>query len=127
MAVIYVHPRCGTCRKALAWLTREYPTAAIERLDLLESPPSREQLAEMAGRASVPLRRFFNTSGQSWRAGGFRERIDTMTEDEMLDALAADPMLLRRPALDLGDRALVGFVEDDWRAALEAGGRGAGS
>jgi len=64
------------------------------------------------------VQKLFNTSGQSYRQGGFKEKLKTMSQDEALRALAADGKLIKRP-LVLGDGfALVGFREDEWRDAL---------
>jgi len=64
------------------------------------------------------VQKLFNTSGQSYRQGGFKEKLKTMSQDEALRALAADGKLIKRP-LVLGDGfALVGFREDEWREAL---------
>ncbi len=60
----------------------------------------------------------FNTSGQSYRSGGFEQRLPAMSESEQLDALAADGKLIKRPLVDAGTTVLVGFEEVEWRAAF---------
>ncbi|MBW2377536.1 MAG: arsenate reductase family protein, partial [Deltaproteobacteria bacterium] len=68
--------------------------------------------------AGVPLNKLFNTSGQSYRNGGFKEKLKTMSDAQAFGALAADGKLIKRP-LVIGDAfALVGFREDEWREAL---------
>ena len=62
--------------------------------------------------------RTFNTAGKSYREGGFKDTLPTMSDDQALTALAKDGKLIKRP-LVLGDGfALVGFREDEWREAL---------
>ena len=46
------------------------------------------------------------------------EKLPGMTEEDMLSLLAADGMLVKRPLLILEDRVLVGFKEQEWKAAL---------
>ena len=68
--------------------------------------------------SGLPLRKLFNTSGQSYRQGGFKQKLETMSDDEALAALAADGKLIKRPLLDAGNTVLVGFKEADYEAAL---------
>lgn len=111
---VYQYSKCGTCRKALAWLDRNH--IEVKRVDIVESPPSRAVLERAM--AEVGLKKMFNTSGESYRRGNFKERLASMSETEALEALAADGKLCKRPLLVGPDVALVGFVEDQWRDAL---------
>lgn len=111
-STIYQYPKCGTCRKALKWL--DASGVEIAKIDLVADPPSLETLRDLWQRSGLPIRKFFNTSGQSYRQGGFKEKLATMTDDEALAALAADGKLVKRPVLDTGGRVLVGFREDDY-------------
>ncbi len=113
---IYQYPKCGTCRKALKWLDARSATYVAH--DLVATPIPLETLRDLWRRADVPIRKLFNTSGQSYRQGGFKEKLATMSDEEALAALAADGKLVKRPVLDTGDRVLVGFREDDYREIL---------
>ncbi|MCC8056756.1 MAG: arsenate reductase family protein [Cloacibacillus sp.] len=64
------------------------------------------------------LKKFFNTSGNSYKALGLSKKLPELSEDEQITLLAADGMLVKRPLAVLPDRALVGFKEDEWAAAL---------
>ena len=113
---VYQYPKCSTCRKALAWLVAR--GISHERIDIVQAPPTRAVLERAARTAGVPVRKLFNTSGESYRAGNFKARLETMTDAEAFAALAADGKLIKRP-LVVGDGvALVGFAEDAWAAAL---------
>ena len=111
---VYHYPKCSTCRKALAWL--EAKRIAFDKIDIVTKPPARATLARVA--REVGMKRMFNTSGESYRAGGFKERLATMTESQALDALAADGKLIKRPLAVAEGVALVGFKEEEWTAAL---------
>lgn len=115
-ARVYVYAGCSTCRKALKWL-KDQGIAASSR-DLVRDPPPEATLRSLWERSGAPLRNLFNTSGQSYRDGGFKDRLATLTEAEALAALAADGKLVKRPLLDLGERVLIGFDEGAWAAAL---------
>jgi arsenate reductase len=112
---VYQYPKCGTCRKALAWLAAH--GVAHDKVDIVATPPARAVL-ERVGAAGVPVKKLFNTSGESYRNGNFKERLATMSDADALRALAADGKLIKRP-LVVGDGvALAGFDEAAWQAAL---------
>ena len=114
--VVYHYPKCSTCRKALAWLDAK--GVAHERVDIVQAPPPRAVLERAAKTAGVPVKKLFNVSGESYRAGNFKERLATMSDADAFAALAADGKLIKRP-LVVGDGVtLVGFEESAWRAAL---------
>jgi arsenate reductase len=104
---VYQYPKCSTCRKALAWLDGR--GVAYTKSDLVADRIALTELEELHRRSGLPLARFFNTSGESYRAGNFKERLRTMSEAEALAALAADGKLVKRPIVDAGARVLVGF------------------
>jgi arsenate reductase len=108
----YHYPGCGTCRKATKWLAER--GIEVEAIDIVDSPPSKSLLKDYYKRSGRELKAFFNTSGQSYRQGAFKEKLAGMSESEMLDALAADGKLIKRPLLDTGEQVFVGFREDDY-------------
>ncbi len=113
---LYQYPKCSTCRKATKWLaTREVDHTAI---DIVDKPPSVTKLEKIQKLAGVPIAKMFNTSGQSYRQGGYKNKLAKMSDAEAFAALAADGKLIKRP-LFLGDGfALVGFKEAEWREKL---------
>ena len=112
MTTIYQYARCGTCRKALKWLDGRGVTYMAH--DLVGEPIDGETLRDLWQRSGRPLKAFFNTSGKSYREGGFKERLAEMSDAEMLAALADDGKLVKRPILDVGDKVLVGFREPEY-------------
>ena len=113
---VYFYPQCSTCRKALSWLRdRDIP---FREVDIVQSPPNVRVLRQALADAGVDVRKLFNTSGQSYRNGGFKDRLPSMTEAEALAALAADGKLIKRPLAVSDGMALVGFKEAAWAAAL---------
>lgn len=99
---------CGTCKKALAWL-RAKKIDVVER-PIVEEPPRPAELKAWIPASGLPIRRWLNTSGLSYRAIG-KAKIDAMSDAEIGKALSADGKLVRRPVLVVGDRVLVGFDE----------------
>ena len=118
MLLVYQYPKCSTCRNALRWLdARGVP---YERIDIVTSPPSAATLEDALARSGLPLARLFNTSGQSYREGNYRERLPRMSRAEALAALAADGKLIKRPLLISPERVLVGFDDGAYGAAFGA-------
>ncbi len=112
MTTLYWYAGCSTCKRAKKHLDGAGISADI--VELKTDPPSAATLADMHARSGLPLKTFFNVAGQSYRGGGFKDRMPGMSDDDKYAALAADGMLIKRPILDLGDRVLVGFKADDW-------------
>ncbi len=106
---VYHYPNCSTCKKALKWLSSH--DVEVELIDIVKKPPSKAELREVLKTAGIPLRKLFNTSGASYRDGGFGERLPSMTEAEAIDALAQDGKLIKRPLVIGKGLALVGFDE----------------
>jgi arsenate reductase len=113
---VYQYPKCSTCRKALKWLDAH--GVKYEQTDLVLSPINAAKLKDLHRRSGLPLARFFNTSGDSYRAGGFKDRLKKMNDSDALAALAKDGKLVKRPIVDLGDKVLVGFSEDAYADAF---------
>lgn len=113
---LYWYPGCSTCKRAAKWL--EARGVAHDRVHLVEATPSAEQLSDLWSRSGAPIKRLFNTSGKSYRAGGFSQKLPGMSDVEALAALAADGMLIKRPILDTGDAVRIGFREEEWSDAL---------
>jgi len=113
---VYQYPKCSTCRKALKWLDAK--KLAYQKTDLVATPPSLGALRDLFRRSGLPINKLFNTSGESYRNGKFKERLATMSEGEALAALAADGKLIKRPIVDTGKAVLVGFDEKAYAKTL---------
>jgi arsenate reductase (glutaredoxin) len=117
-ALLYHYPGCSTCKKARAFLTKH--GVQFELVDLVASPPNQNRLSEILERSGLELKKLFNVSGQSYREGGFKDKLPAMTEKQALAALAADGKLIKRPILVTERAVLVGFDEKAWSDALSA-------
>ncbi|NMD68989.1 arsenate reductase family protein [Bacillus sp. DNRA2] len=106
------YPKCGTCRKAKKWLDDH--NIAYEEIHIVENPPSREQLAELYQQSGVEFKKFFNTSGQKYRELGLKDKVGSASESELLNLLASDGMLIKRPIVTDGTKVTVGFKEEEF-------------
>lgn len=130
-ATIYHNPACGTSRNALALLRH----AGIEPtvVEYLTAPPSRGEIVDLAKRSGMKLRDLLREKGTPFAELGLGD--PAKSDDEILDAIAAHPILLNRPLVvtDLGvklcrpsdivldllpDVAFPDFVKDDGEPAL---------
>jgi arsenate reductase len=113
--VILSYAGCGTCKKALAWLRAR--GLDVEVRPIVEQPPTEAELRRWIPASGLPVRRWLNTSGQSYRAIG-KPAIDAADDPTLIAWLAADGKLVKRPVLVRGDLVLVGFRQEAWAAAL---------
>lgn len=116
MKFIYYN-KCSTCQKAKTWL--EGKGASFEERAIKEENPTKEELKEWHTRSGLPLKRFFNTSGNVYKSLGLKDKLKDMTEEEQYELLATDGMLVKRPLLVADDFVLVGFKEQEWEEKIK--------
>ncbi len=115
--MLYIcYPRCSTCRKAQKWLDEHQIDYTLR--DIKEDNPTLEELMDWHRKSGLPLKKFFNTSGQLYRSLELSKKLPDMTEAEQYALLASDGLLVKRPIAVDGDRVLVGFKEADWADAF---------
>ena len=102
----YGYKKCSTVKKAKKWLVDN--DISFEEKEL-------KKIYEESG---YELKKFFNTSGVKYRELGLKEVLKTATEDEMLDLLASDGKLIKRPLLVDGSKVLIGFKENEYKENL---------
>ena len=111
------YPPCSTCKKAKQWLldkNLEFTSRHIK-----EENPTYEELQKWYTGSSLPLKKFFNTSGLVYKALELKDKLPTMREEEQLRLLATDGMLVKRPLVVLEDgTVLTGFREKEWAEKL---------
>ena len=111
------YPKCSTCRKAQKWLDEH--DVDYEIRDIKTENPDLAELELWHQASGLPLKKFFNTSGQLYRSLGLAQKLPEMSDAEQYALLASDGMLVKRPILVTDDnQVLVGFKEDQWAEAL---------
>ena len=111
------YPPCSTCRKARKWLD-DHGIAYTAR-HIKENNPTYEELKLWLERSGLPIKKFFNTSGQQYKALGLKDRLPGMRVDEQLQLLATDGMLVKSPVVVTEDGTiLTGFREAEWEQNL---------
>ena len=117
MIQVYCYAKCTTCKKAQKWLDDN--KVEYQLIDIKGDHPDEKTLRQLHQKSGLPLKKFFNTSGQLYRELELSRKLPDMSEDEMYKLLASDGMLVKRPLLVTGSKVLPGFREDDWREALK--------
>lgn len=90
---IYHNPRCSTSRTVLG-LLREHG-AEPEVVDYLKHPLNRAELVRLIARMGVPVRDVVRAKEPLFRELGLQD--SAATDDALLDAMAAHPILMNRP------------------------------
>ncbi len=90
-AVIYHNPRCSTSRKTLELLRDNGIEPTI--VEYLKTPPSRAEIVTLVSDAGIDVR-----SAVRKRESLYGElNLADASDDELLDAMAANPILIERP------------------------------
>ena len=110
--LLLIYPNCSTCKRACSWLSGQ--GREVEIRDIKENNPSEEELRRWHAMSGLPLKRFFNTSGKTYRELDLKNRLPEMSEDEQFALLASDGMLVKRPLLVGETGVCPGFKEDIW-------------
>ncbi len=110
------YAKCSTCRKARQWLD-EHGISYIDR-PIKEQNPTYEELSAWISRSGLPIKKFFNTSGQIYRSMQLKDKLPEMMEEQQIQLLASEGMLVKRPLLVSDSVILVGFREAEWQALL---------
>jgi arsenate reductase (glutaredoxin) len=95
-ATIWHNPACGSSRNTLGLLR----AAGIEPtiVDYLQTPPSRAELARMIAAASLTPREALREKGTPYAELGLED--PALTDDALLDAMLAHPILINRPFVE---------------------------
>lgn len=134
--VIYHNPACGTSRNTLALIRHVGIEPHI--IEYLKTPPSRTMVAELAERTGQPLRTLLREKGTPYADLGLDD--DAITDEQVLDAVEAHPILLNRPIVvsPLGVRlcrpseavldllpadSLKPFIKEDGEVVIDQTGR----
>lgn len=114
---VYQYPKCSTCRNAVKWL-REHGHE-LELHHIVDEPPTAEELGKLVQLSGLPLKKFFNTSGEVYKSLGLKDKLGELSVEEQLQLLALNGKLIKRPIVTDGSKVTLGFKEDDYAAAWQ--------
>ena len=90
---IYHNPACGTSRNTLALIRNAGVEPTV--IDYLKTPPARAVLQDMIAKAGLSVREAIRQKGTPYGELGLDD--PTLTDDQLLDAMLAHPILINRP------------------------------
>jgi len=133
---IYHNPDCGTSRNTLAMIRQSGIEPVI--VDYLETPPDRATIIGLIAAAGLTARQALREKDTPYDALGLDD--PDKTDAELLDAIAAHPILLNRPfvvtplgtrlcrpserVLDILENPDIGpFAKEDGEVVIDSGGK----
>ena len=101
---IYHNPRCSKSRQTMALLEEHGIAPTVVRY--LDAPPNAETLKQLLGALGLKPRELMRSKEPVYTE---RDLADPeMTDDELIAAMIADPILIERPIVVSGDRCAIG-------------------
>ncbi len=119
-ALILSYAGCSTCKKALKWLEARGVDVAVR--PIVDEPPTAQELATWIPASGLDVRKWLNTSGQSYRAID-KAKVTAASDQDLVGWLSRDGKLVKRPVLVVGKKVLVGFREEAYDAVFAAKAR----
>ena len=103
MITIYHNPRCGKSRSALTILTEHGIDPVVA--EYLKNPPTKDELREILKKLAMKPEQIVRKGEEVYKEKFAKKSI---SDDQWLDALAKNPILIERPIVVRGDRAMIG-------------------
>ncbi|HSM94467.1 MAG TPA: arsenate reductase (glutaredoxin) [Rhizomicrobium sp.] len=100
---IYHNPNCGTSRNTLGLIRNTGEEPVI--VEYLKTPLTREELRALAGKLGIPVRGLLRAKEKL--AGELGLGDPSVSDEALLDAMAAHPILMNRPVVITGKGALL--------------------
>ncbi|MFL1514919.1 arsenate reductase (glutaredoxin) [Pseudomonas prosekii] len=101
---LYHNPRCSKSRGALELLEARGLTPNVVRY--LETPLNAAQLQGLLNKLGITARELLRTGEDEYKTLNLADA--TLTEAQLIAAIAAHPKLMERPILEVGDKAVIG-------------------
>ena len=100
---IWHNPRCSKSRNAVALLEEKGVEAEVVKY--LDTPPSKEELADLLKMLDIPARELMRTKEDIYKALDLKNEND---EEKLIEAMAANPKLIERPIVIKDGKAAIG-------------------
>jgi arsenate reductase len=100
---IYHNPRCGKSRATLTLLQEHGLTPRI--VEYLQSPPSAAELKAIIAMLGIRPEQLVRKGEEIYRN---RYAGKTLSDDQWIAAMVRDPILIERPVVVHGNRAVIG-------------------
>lgn len=101
---LYHNPRCSKSRGALELLEARGLTPTVVRY--LDTPLNTAQLKTLLGQLNISARQLLRTGEDEYKALNLAD--STLSDSQLIEAMAAHPKLIERPILVAGNKAVIG-------------------
>ncbi|MDK6293340.1 MULTISPECIES: Spx/MgsR family RNA polymerase-binding regulatory protein [Aerococcus] len=117
---LYGLKQCSTSRR----VEKAFNEAGVDYqfYDIREQVPSKEDIKRALESSDRP-KQVFNTSGSAYREKNLKDKIDDLSQEEIVDLLASDGMLIKRPLVTDKEVATTGAKEDTVAYWIEKEGK----
>lgn len=110
--LLLCYSKCSTCMKAKKHLKEK--GVSFEERSITDAKPTAEELRRWIRLSGLTVKKFFNTSGNLYKSMQLKDKLPDMSEEEMIELLARDGMLIKRPLLIDVEKVLVGYQPKDY-------------
>lgn len=108
-ATIYHNPRCSKSRAALEYLSsRDIDLTTIE---YLKTPPDKKTLIEILNELQIKPRELMRRGDKTYKELNLAD--DSLTDEQLIDAMVANPALIERPIVRFNGEAAIGRPLDN--------------
>ncbi len=101
---LYHNPRCSKSRGALELIEARGLTPNVVRY--LETPLNAAQIKVLLGKLGISARQLLRTGEDEYKMLQLAD--ESLSEAQLIDAIAQHPKLMERPILEVGDKAVIG-------------------
>nr|WP_315188707.1 arsenate reductase (glutaredoxin) [uncultured Flavobacterium sp.] len=108
MMQIYHNPRCGKSRNCLAFI--EETGQEFEVIKYLEEAPSFQELASIIQKLNYKPINLVRVKEKIW-IDSYKDK--SLTDNEIIQAMVDNPILIERPIVIKGEKAIIGRVIED--------------
>ena len=112
---LYGIPNCDTVKKSRAWFAARGVDIAFH--DLRRDGLDAARLTRWLD--ALGAARLVNRGGTTWRRLSVEQQRAVDDEPALVELLLAQPTLIRRPVVEIGDEVVAGFAPDTWSSLLE--------